>query len=102
MIKRIVLLTLVAAFLLACTTSTTAVTKMPANAVVVTIDSRPEHAEVIVDGKFIGTTPLAHRMTPGEHRIAIVRDEFESWTRDLTVFADNPSRVTAVLRKQVK
>jgi hypothetical protein len=100
MMKRIVLLTLVAAFLLACTTATTA--KTPQNAVAIAIESRPDNAEVLVDGKFIGTTPLVHRMAPGEHKLTLVRDDFETWQRELSVFAENPSRVTAVLRKQVK
>ena len=66
----------------------------------VTIESRPDSAEVWVDGKFVGTTPMVQRLSPGVHAIAVTRDEYASWSRNLTVTADNPTRVMALLKPQ--
>ena len=37
----------------------------------VVIKSDPEEAEIIIDGKFIGSTPSTLRLTPGDHEIVI-------------------------------
>lgn len=63
----------------------------------VVIDSRPEHAEIRLNGKFIGTTPLSYQLAPGTHHIELMRPDFESWTRDLTV-TNSPTRVVALLQ----
>lgn len=39
----------------------------------VSIESRPDMAEVWVDGKFVGTTPLGYRLLPGDHKVELVR-----------------------------
>lgn len=63
----------------------------------VTFNSRPEFAEVRVDGVFVGTTPLPYRLAPGMHKIELSRRGFQPWTRDLLVSADTPTNVTAIL-----
>ncbi len=60
-------------------------------------NSRPEFAEVRVDGVFVGTTPLPYRLTPGVHKIELSRQRFQPWTRELFVSADVPTNVTALL-----
>lgn len=71
------------------------------NAVPVLMDSRPDYAEIQVDGKFIGTTPLNYRLTPGVHRISLTRLRYSPWVRDLTVTANIPTRVAALLEENV-
>ncbi len=60
-------------------------------------NSRPEFAEVRIDGVFVGTTPLPYRLTPGVHKIELARQRYQPWTRELSVSADVPTNVTALL-----
>jgi hypothetical protein len=63
----------------------------------VLLDSRPDNAEIQVDGKFIGTTPVEYRLAPGVHRVEMTRgNRFSPWMRELSV-SDVPTRVTALL-----
>ncbi|HYI13214.1 MAG TPA: PEGA domain-containing protein [Thermoanaerobaculia bacterium] len=64
----------------------------------VVIDSRPEHAEIHVNGKFVGTTPLSYALTSGEHRIELKRLGYGGWERALTVSPKTPTRVVAILQ----
>lgn len=63
----------------------------------VVIDSRPDNAEIRVDGKFVGTTPLSYRLPSGTHKIELVRAGFGPWFRELRV-TDTPTRVVALLK----
>jgi len=65
----------------------------------VIIDSRPDLAEVWIDGKFVGSTGLNYRLAPGEHKIELVRPRYTTWTRTLTVVPDQPTRVAALLEE---
>ena len=63
----------------------------------VLLDSRPDAAEIQVDGKFIGTTPVEYRLSPGVHRLELTRgNRFSPWLRELSV-GEVPTRVTALL-----
>lgn len=64
----------------------------------VVIDSRPEHAEIRLNGKFVGTTPLSFNLTPGEHSIELARVGYGTWLRDLTVSPGAPAKVVAILQ----
>lgn len=66
----------------------------------ITIDSRPDFAEVYLNGKFIGSTAITPRLTPGEHTIELRRKGYETWTRELTVLPGGQSRVVALLEQQ--
>lgn len=65
--------------------------------VTVLIDSRPEFAEVRVDGKFVGSTPLNYRLTPGVHKLELTRMRYGAWIRELTVTEGIPTRVVGLL-----
>jgi len=65
----------------------------------VVIDSRPDYAEIQIDGKFVGTTPLSYRLTAGVHRVALTRQRYSSWVRDLVVTNGIPTRVGALLEQ---
>ncbi len=62
----------------------------------VLFDSRPDFAEIQVDGKFIGTTPVEYRLSPGVHRLELTRGGRSPWVRELSV-SDVPTRVVAIL-----
>lgn len=68
----------------------------------VVIDSRPDHAEIRLNGKFVGTTPMTYNLTAGEHRIELARLGYGSWTRELTVLPSAPARVVAILEPAQK
>ena len=68
----------------------------------VTIDSRPDFAEVYLNGKFIGSAGITPRLAPGEYTIELRRSGFESWKRQLTVLHGGQSRVVALLERQSK
>src|SRR5260370_4963268 len=67
--------------------------------VTVYIDSRPDFAEVQVDGKFIGTTPLNYRLSPGTHRVTLTRSHFTTWSRELLVTDGIPTKVGGLLEQ---
>lgn len=65
--------------------------------VVLTVD--PPGAQVLVDGRDVGTTPLADalRLGPGPHVLELRRDGFEAFRRELTVEQGERVEVVAVL-----
>lgn len=60
----------------------------PAVPVIVTVTSIPDHADVLVDGKFRGTTPLALTLTSAPVLLRIERQGFQPWQREVTPSAD--------------
>lgn len=66
----------------------------------ITIESRPDFAEIYLNGKFIGSAAITPRLAPGEHTIEVRRKGFETWKRQLTVLPGGQSRVVALLERQ--
>ena len=94
------ILALLLLFALACTTTTANAKKPTTDArVTVTIESRPDWGEAYVDGKFVGTSPMAARLPPGEHTIEVRHPDRSAWKRELTVMPESPTRVMALLPK---
>jgi hypothetical protein len=93
--RKLLLSLAVIALVSGCTTTTTTATTT--EQVGVTFNSRPNPAEVYVDGKFIGTTPVGHKLAPGVHVIEIGGDRYQNWRRELTLTPGNPTQVTALL-----
>lgn len=60
--------------------------------------SRPEGAEVSLDGKVVGTTPLQLPMTPGRHEIRIHRPGFVELSREVVAVRGVSERWDADLR----
>jgi hypothetical protein len=57
-------------------------------------------AEVLVDGRLLGETPLANLQLPiGVHQFVFRHPEFGERTQSVTVRLDTPNRVTADLRR---
>ena len=68
----------------------------------VSIISKPDPADVYINGKFVGSTDFEQRLAPGVHTIEIRREGYGSWRRELTVTNGNPTRVVALLSKSEK
>lgn len=87
----------------ACTSVTTASPPRAAASVqrtTVSLQSSPDPADIYLEGKFIGSTPMAVALEPGTHRIEIKRPGFKSWQRELTVMPESPARLTAILERE--
>jgi hypothetical protein len=64
------------------------------------VDSRPSGASVFVDGRQVGTTPVAlDTVDAGSHAVRIERDGYRRWTSAVRVVAGEKNRVTASLER---
>jgi serine/threonine-protein kinase len=64
------------------------------------VESRPSGAMVLVDGKPIGTTPLAIESVPaGDHSLALESDGYQRWVVSVRVATGERARVTASLER---
>jgi PEGA domain len=64
----------------------------------VPILSEPTGADVLVDGIFVGNTPLSEFwMSPGDHVVELKRAGFVVWSRTIRITANTPSHITATL-----
>lgn len=66
------------------------------------INSTPRNAEVLVDGKFVGTTPTVLTLRAGRHEFQVILEGYREWTRDLELIPDSEQRLAARLVKLVK
>ncbi len=65
----------------------------------VIIKSTPDGAEITVDDKFLGTTPSTVQLTPGEHKIVILKAGFRSWERTMTISPNGSVNLDVSLEK---
>ena len=64
------------------------------------VDSRPAGATVFMDGKLVGTTPLALKgVAAGSHAIRLEHDGYRRWSSSVRVVASEQNRVTASLER---
>ena len=63
------------------------------------VESRPAGANVYVDGRMIGTTPLSQAVTSGEHGVRLELSGYRDWTSSVRVTAAATSRLTASLER---
>jgi hypothetical protein len=62
------------------------------------VESRPTNAKVFVDGRLIGTTPLAlEQIEAGEHNIRLELDGYHSWSTVVQIVEGKGTRVGASL-----
>lgn len=65
-----------------------------------TVDSKPTGARVFLDGRLIGTTPLAvPGVSAGSHAIRLELDGYRRWSSAIRVVASEQNRVTASLER---
>jgi hypothetical protein len=65
----------------------------------VIVKSTPDGAEITVDDKFLGTTPSTVQLTPGEHKIIIMKTGFKSWERTMTINPNGTVNLDVSLEK---
>lgn len=75
-------------------------TPAAAETIVVPITSNPDGADIMVDQKFMGSTPSTLRLTPGDHAISIEKSGFKSWQRTIKLTAGASPTINATLEKQ--
>jgi len=62
--------------------------------------SEPAGASVTVDGRTLGSTPLAaQRLSAGRHRVVVNKTGYQAWTDTITVVAGDQATVQARLRR---
>ena len=64
------------------------------------VESRPPGAQVFLDGKLLGVTPLSLASVPaGDHAIHLDRGGYRRWSSSVRIGASENNRVTASLEK---
>ena len=63
----------------------------------VSIHSDPEHADIYVDGIFVGNTPSVLPLSTGMHHITVTVGGKKPWERDLEVVKDGQVQLHAVM-----
>ena len=77
-------------------TATAAVAQLSA----VDVKSTPDGAEIMVDEKFMGSTPSSLRLATGDHKIKLQKSGFKIWERTLTVSEGATAVIDAALEKE--
>lgn len=65
----------------------------------VMVKSSPDGADIIVDGKYSGSTPSTLRLTAGSHVLDVSRAGFIKWERTISIDAGGNITVDATLQK---
>ena len=65
----------------------------------VVVTSTPDHADISVDGKFLGTTPSTVRIASGDHSVTIEKAGFKAWQRIMTLTAGGNITLDVTLDK---
>lgn len=65
----------------------------------VAVTSTPDHADITVDGKFLGTTPSTVRMASGDHSVTIEKEGFKAWQRVMTLIPGGSITLDVTLDK---
>jgi hypothetical protein len=67
----------------------------------VVFESRPSGATVFLDGKRVGTTPMAlPAVSTGSHAVRFEMDGHRSWSGSVSIVAGEKNRVAASLEQQ--
>ncbi|GEM_PF-3970858 len=62
------------------------------------IESNPSRAQILIDGLDYGSTPLAELLLPeGAYHLSIVRDDFQTWKREIKMEQGKKVELTAEL-----
>lgn len=65
----------------------------------VIVKSTPDGADIVVDGKYVGSTPSTIRLAPGDHSVSVEKAGFASWQRTMTASPGGIVTVDATLQK---
>ena len=61
------------------------------------ITSDPDGAEILLDDKFVGTTPATLRIAEDPHTLALKSANHTDWNRSITILKDSTVTVKATL-----
>ena len=64
------------------------------------LSSIPDHANVAVDGEFVGQTPADLKLTAGKHKIEMSADGYRPFVQSLTGMAGSTVTLNITLEKQ--
>jgi len=67
----------------------------------ISINSTPGSADIMIDGKYMGSTPSIIPLTVGEHQVEIVKSGFTLWKREMTVASGGQVTIDATLDKKI-
>jgi hypothetical protein len=62
--------------------------------------STPPGAEIMLDGKYVGSTPSEIGLATGTHVVVFSMPGFGQWKRELTVLSGSELNVSAILQKE--
>lgn len=65
----------------------------------VVIKSNPEGSEIMVDGKFVGSTPSTVQISPGDHAVMVQQPGFKTWSRNISINAGSIINLHAAMEK---
>jgi len=65
----------------------------------VVIKSNPEGGEIVVDGKFVGSTPSTVQLAPGDHLVSVQQPGFRTWQRTISINAGSIVNLQASMEK---
>ncbi len=65
----------------------------------VSVKSAPEGAEIMIDGKYAGSTPSTLQIKSGEHTISVKKSGYALWERTMTINARGNITIDAALEK---
>jgi len=63
----------------------------------VLVKSKPDGADITVDGKYVGSTPSTLKLASGDHSISIRKTGYKTWERVISVSAGGDITVDATL-----
>src|SRR5579862_2902802 len=66
---------------------------------VVAVQTTPQAADIMVDGKFVGNAPATLRLTPGKHSVKVTAPDYGEWQRELAVLGGSESHLVVTLQK---
>ncbi len=66
----------------------------------VVVKSNPDGADIIVDGKYVGSTPSTLQLAPGEHAVVIEKPGYRQWKRSMSVSSGGIITINANLEAQ--
>ena len=69
-------------------------------AIQVTVKSTPDGADIMLDGKFVGSTPSTFQIEPGDHSVRVELDGFLPWEKSLTITPGGQITLNANLQRK--
>ena len=66
----------------------------------VVIKSNLDGSEIVIDGKFVGSTPSTVQLSPGDHDITVRQAGYKTWQRNVSIHAGGIINLSAGMEKE--